>query len=125
MELAVLVWLISMLNALGALTVMLAIASLLAMAVFLIVISESYGEKVSYRNPALAFVLAIFLFLVSIAIPSEKTAYIMVGAYAAQKIATDPKVQQMSSKVLTIIEQKLDSYIVEADKNLTPAPTKQ
>jgi hypothetical protein len=48
-----------------------------------------------------------------ILLPSEKTAYTMVGAYAAQKVAENDKVQQMSGKVLTIIEQKLDSYIDE------------
>ena len=49
--------------------------------------------------------------LVLVFIPTEKTAYTMVGAYAAQKVAENEKVQQMSSKVLTIIEQKLDGYI--------------
>lgn len=44
-------------------------------------------------------------------VPTEKTAYTMVGAYAAQKVAENEKVQAMSGKVLTIIEQKLDSYI--------------
>ena len=40
----------------------------------------------------------------------------MVGAYAAQKVAENDKVQQMSGKVLTIIEQKLDSYIEDGIK---------
>jgi hypothetical protein len=40
----------------------------------------------------------------------------MVGAYAAQKVAENDKVQQMSGKVLTIIEQKLDAYIDEGMK---------
>ena len=58
---------------------------------------------------------AIFCFL-PILIPSERTAYTMVGAYAAQKVSENDKVQQLSGKVLTIIEQKLDSYIDEAGK---------
>ena len=49
-------------------------------------------------------------------VPTEKTAYTMVGAYAAQKVAENDKVQQMSGKVLTIIEQKLDGYIAEGIK---------
>lgn len=48
-----------------------------------------------------------------ILLPTEKTAYTMVGAYAAQKVAESDKVQQMSGKVLTIIEQKLDGYITD------------
>lgn len=49
-------------------------------------------------------------------IPSEKTAYMMVGAYATQKIAENDKVQQTGQKVLTLIEQKLDTYIDEGLK---------
>ena len=40
----------------------------------------------------------------------------MVAAYAAQKVSENDKVQQMSGKVLTIIEQKLDGYIAEGIK---------
>jgi NADH:ubiquinone oxidoreductase subunit 6 (subunit J) len=52
------------------------------------------------------------VFLV-VLLPSQKTAYVMVGAYVAQKIAQDPKVEQMGSKVLVIINQKLDQYVDE------------
>lgn len=50
--------------------------------------------------------------------PSEKTMYVMVGAYAAQKITENDKVVAMSSKVLKIIETKLDGYIDDAEKEL-------
>ena len=56
--------------------------------------------------------------LLNVLLPSEKTAYTMVGAYAAQKVAENDKVQQMSGKVLTIIEQKLDSYIEDGVKEI-------
>ena len=52
----------------------------------------------------------------AIIIPSQKTAYMMVGAYATQRVAENPKVQDMSGKVLTIIEQKLDGYIEDGIK---------
>ena len=63
-----------------------------------------------------AFWVAIVSAWVLILLPTEKTAYTMVGAYAAQKVAENDKVQQMSGKVLTIIEQKLDAYIDEGMK---------
>jgi hypothetical protein len=57
------------------------------------------------------------VFLVSVFIsgilPSEKTAYVMVGAYATQKVAESGAVQETGSKVLTIINQKLDQYVQE------------
>jgi hypothetical protein len=83
--------------------------------------TDSYDSKKNhYWNMAkrwgaislsVAFVIAI--------LPSEKTAYTMVGAYAAQKVAENEKVQQLSGKVLKIIEQKLDDYANEAVKKVT------
>lgn len=60
--------------------------------------------------------LAFFSFIM-VLIPNEKTAYTMVGAYAAQKVVENDKVQSMSGKVLKVIEQKLDSYIDEGAKD--------
>lgn len=74
-------------------------------------VSRTFGKHAS-RAAILASVLAIVLALV----PSEKTAYVMVGAYAAQKVAENPEVQRMSSKVLNIIELKLDEYIEDTTK---------
>jgi hypothetical protein len=54
--------------------------------------------------------------ILMIFIPNEKTAYVMVGAYATQKVAENEKVQETGKKVLTLIEQKLDSYIDEGLK---------
>lgn len=50
--------------------------------------------------------------------PTEKTMYVMVGAYAAQKITENEKVATISSKVLKIIETKLDGYVDDAEKEL-------
>lgn len=58
-------------------------------------------------------------------VPSEKTAYVMVGAYAAQKIAENDKVEQTGSKVLTIINQKLDQYVEEGIDAATKAAEKK
>jgi hypothetical protein len=62
---------------------------------------------------------------VAILIPSEKTAYIMVGAYATQKVAENEKVQETGQKVLSIINNKLDSYVVEGIRKATEAATKE
>lgn len=51
-------------------------------------------------------------------IPSERTAYMMVGAYTAQKIATDPTVAKLNTKIIELVERKIDEYGTEL---LTPA----
>lgn len=43
-------------------------------------------------------------------IPSERTAYMMVGAYTAQKIATDPTVAKLNTKIIELVERKIDEY---------------
>ena len=55
-------------------------------------------------------IVSAFLFTL---LPTQKTAYTMVAAYAAQKVSENDKVQQMSGKVMQIIEQQLDGFIDE------------
>jgi energy-coupling factor transporter transmembrane protein EcfT len=87
------------------------------------------GAKNAISRMWKAFWIGLVSLFLLIFIPTEKTAYTMVGAYAAQKVAENDKVQQMSGKVLTIIEQKLDGYIddgfKEAEEKLSKEPKRQ
>lgn len=129
MELALLVYLISVLTKLvstiGVLVVVLGtILPLLAVYTFAFLSEESYNSdstneklKVS-RDTSIKWlkrltVSILVLLSLGVAIPSEKVAYTMVGAYAAQKVAENPEVQKLSGKVLKIVELKLDSYITD------------
>jgi lysylphosphatidylglycerol synthetase-like protein (DUF2156 family) len=58
-------------------------------------------------------------------LPAPKTAYMMVGAYAAQKMAENGKVQETGGKVLELINQKLDSYIDEGMKEAEAKVSKE
>lgn len=114
MELALLVWVISMLNGFGGIALVGTItfaALTFIIAVTFVDVGTKYYNNLKWSIPGL-----IICMLVVVAIPSEKTAYTMVGAYAAQKVAEDPKVRDMSGKVLALIEQKLDNYIDEGLK---------
>lgn len=117
MELALLVWAISILKPITILLVLLAAMGTLTLVANWICWADPHstpfmGSKWTW------FVAAVTLFLstLSAVIPSTKTAYIMVGAYAAQRVAEDPKVQQISGKVVALIEQRLDEYIKESEK---------
>lgn len=46
-------------------------------------------------------------------IPSERVAYTMAGAYAVQSIAEHPTTAEISSKVVDVINMKLDEYLME------------
>lgn len=118
MELAFLVWVISTLKGVS---VMLGLLS----GIFIIVsfcwimAGTDYGETVRWKLVIGLFSLGVFFGLLNVMIPSQKTAYIMVGAYATQQIAEDPKVQQLGAKTLKLIENKLDEYIQESEKVIT------
>jgi hypothetical protein len=119
MDLALLVYGISLLHGLGAFFVIMLSLSAITIAGNWIYWIDGHGNERDAGCKARAwkaFWVGVIAFWFLILIPSEKTAYTMVGAYAAQKVAENDKVQQMSGKVLTIIEQKLDNYIEDGIK---------
>lgn len=132
MDLALLVYAISLLAGIKSFFVSAIIASAFICIVFFMwFVTETdrksyYSEKENDKREAngvmcvkwikRGVVTAVIAAFLLIFVPTEKTAYTMVGAYAAQKVAENDKVQQMSGKVLTIIEQKLDGYIEDGIK---------
>jgi flagellar biosynthesis protein FliP len=121
MELAFLVWGISMLPGLLTVFVVLAFVAFILLVFSIVFIGPSLGgdEKPPVRIPLALAALSLLFTFVSVAIPSKDTAYIMVGAYAAQQIAQNPKLQQVGAKTLRLIEQKLDEQLLKS----APAPT--
>lgn len=86
-------------------------------------------RKMENRPPIEKWIKRFFIILgvtslLVIAIPSEKTAYMMVGAYTTQKFTENEKVQETGKKVLKLIEQKLDTYIDEGIKDAERQATK-
>ena len=117
MDLALLVYGISVLNSLGAVSAVIATSSIAVAGISAIGYFSSYYEseqKTAGRFFKYSTIVLSIVTPILVIVPSEKTMYTMVGAYAAQKVAEDPKVQNLSAKVLKIVENKLDSYIEEA-----------
>ena len=120
-----LAWLVYGINVVSGLNVAFGIATVIALLlwamcslIWAVNAGSGYDE---YANGVFKVwkILAWFAVPITVAscfIPGEKTMYTMVGAYAAEQVAKDPKVQQLSGKVLTIIETKLDDIINEKDK---------
>ena len=65
--------------------------------------NRGIAKKWSIRVAVMGLVFA----LTSALIPSEKTIYIMAGAYATEQIANSDRVQKIGSDVLEVIESKL------------------
>lgn len=129
MELVWLVYFISMLDSIGPALVMILVS--LGIVIPLIVLirqieftPRGYDSKMEQESRATTFnslgkfiktgtITFIVCGLLVIIIPSKKTAYIMVGAYVAQKIAESGEVKEVGSKVYAIINKQLDSYLAE------------
>lgn len=127
MDLVWLVYCISLLTPIGTFFTMIAVMCALALIGLMIYRGAECDQRDYYgaeRNAkqtekakwAMARVKGVLMVLIpSMTIltflPTPKTAYMMVGAYAAQKVAENGKVQETGGKVLTLINQKLDDYI--------------
>ena len=113
MELALLVYAISVLAPIKTVTIL---TSIFGSIVWLAWLFLKATEEVEAKPPwylGTAVLLAIFL---STLLPSEKTAYTMVGAYTAQRIVETPEVKDLSADVYKIISKKVKEYAEEADQ---------
>jgi hypothetical protein len=138
MELALLVYVISQLGTIKHTVGALFLLSTIATIVSGIVWKVGYSSPVSWHQlsdgtpkpswlaeqknakdifKVAAIILSITLPL-NVLLPSERTAYLMVGAYTAQKVAQNDKVNEMSGKVMKIIESKVDSYVQELEPKM-------
>lgn len=117
MELALLVYGVSLLN--GLLGFLLALAIVTAMGVIISggLCLESYGDTAAAKLWLRRWLIALAVIgFTSVIIPNERTAYMMVAAYATQKIAETPEAKVTGDKVLTLINSKLDQLILEANE---------
>lgn len=141
MDLVWLVYLISLLTPIGTFLTMIAVFCGAAL-IGLMIYRGAECDQRSYYNDAgnakqtekakwamghvktVLFVLIPCMIFLTL-LPTPKTAYMMVGAYAAQKVAENGKVQETGGKVLALINQKLDQYLDEGIKELQDKAEKE
>lgn len=63
-------------------------------------------------------IVLISSIIVYLSVPSEKTMYLMAGAYIGQEVATSEIVSEKLNKINKIIDLKLDEIINEYSENL-------
>ena len=66
------------------------------------------GAKKLVKKLWIAVTITCVLLII---VPSKKTAYVMVGAYAAQQLAQNEDVKTIGGKVYSIITSELDFYL--------------
>jgi hypothetical protein len=121
MEFAIFVWVASVIGKLAGFFTGAAILFAAVVAVDIICTASHngvYDEKKKYpfqkRWGKWCTFIAAFLMLIASLLPSEKTMYVMAGAWAGQKMVES----EAAGKVMKIINLKLDEYLQEAEKEL-------
>ncbi len=76
------------------------------------VIKKARAKKIITRMTWALVISSVLL----VVIPSKKTIYVMLGAYAAQKLSENEDVKTIGGKVYTIINSELDEYFDNALK---------
>jgi hypothetical protein len=140
MDLALLVYAISLLAPIGTVMMLTAIIAAIAIAGLMLYRAAECSqenwyneeknrkqtEKAAWAMSRVGDALKVLIptVMLLIVLPTQKTAYMMVGAYAAQKVVENKSVQDTGGKVLTLINQKLDQYIDEGIAEVTKVPEK-
>lgn len=75
---------------------------------------ENAGNHLKSKLWKFGVFLSVMLMFIASILPSQKTLYIMAGAYAGQQAIQS----ETAGKVVTIVNSKLDEYIAEAEKSL-------
>ena len=79
---------------------------------------------INVRRQLLKFapITAVVVSLIAVAVPTQKTGYMMLGAYVGEEIVKSKTAENFANgtteilgKVNTIVNQKLDEYIKESD----------
>lgn len=120
-----LVWLVYAISTLGKV-----VAALSTLFFLLVLVAVLYSaslmydyftpEEIRIHASRLKKIIAgvLVMLTVLVFIPSEKTAYTMVAAYATQKVAERPETQELAGDVLVIINNKVKKYALESSEEL-------
>ena len=122
-----LMWIVYWMNVLGNLSGLLLFISLSAVTILLMAggfyfveVGSRFSDYEKESQERFVYwwkrggVACVILGLATIFTPDEKTMYMMVGAYATQKVIESPEAKQMADKIMTIVNAKVDEYVEEA-----------
>ena len=99
-------WLVYLIGLLGSVSAVLIILLFLSIATGLFSLLEEHDGAAKIAGIVLVVSGLVLTFL-----PSERTAYMMLGAYGAQQLLEQPETATITQKILVIVNQELDSRI--------------
>lgn len=130
MELALLIYFIGILPTIdkfSALFVVISVVLILFTAFFTALEGSSIFEFTKRHTTFMYTYLGLIFaaFITAIAIPSEKTMYMMAGAYATQQVYQSEEARQLGSKLVKLIDKKMEQYVGEAEEAINEIVDKE
>jgi len=71
------------------------------------------AELKMFKTSSIIILITAFLMVF---LPAKKTMYLMVGAYAVERVVETPEAKEFGSKLLTVVNSKLDEMIEKENK---------
>jgi hypothetical protein len=114
MSLVLALYLADVAGGLGAFAVFFTIVFFVASAAFLVHHLDTGSKDLkSKRRSQYSLLAALVCSAIAIVTPSKETAYLMIGAQAAENIAASPQAKELTDKIFTVISGKLDDLAEE------------
>ena len=106
---------IDVLSNLGVLACLVLIVSSVASFICLMMCTEYDASEKELNRLKKALTIALSAALLLVFIPDKKTMYIMVGAYATEKIVETPEAKEFGNKLLNVVNHKLDKMLEDEE----------
>lgn len=110
MELALFVWLASIV---GGVANLLGFMSIVLTGVIIMALAHSFIEEKPFKLRSWVVPVLVVCGLISVLLPSQKTMYLMAGVWAGQAVVQS----ETADKVLKIVNGKLDEYLNDVEKS--------
>ena len=106
-----LMWMVYSISVLASLATVAILVFVLGIGISLMVLLASHMDGFPFPGPKKVIAALVTSLVVIIIVPSEKTMYLMAGAYATQKVAEAPATKELADKIFVIINDKLNSMV--------------
>lgn len=120
MEFALIVWLIGIVKPLTFFFFMFGFFTFVGVLFYFGYLADQ-GKELKFRY----LLFPIPLIFIGAILPSEKTGYMMVAAYATQKVAESSTAQEMSSDILRIVKAKVKEYADDSENKTKEKPVEK
>lgn len=110
MELAIIIYLISLFGKLSSFLIVLGFLSILPILALYVHNRECSRFKAAELSLKRGALFILFVWFLGSIVPDERTSYTMLAAYGVTEVATNERVQEIAGNSLDLLEQTIKEY---------------